>query len=49
MTPEEILTFETHPRFHEFIKIRHFDDAAKKIDFPVPNLDSYIPALEASS
>ncbi len=46
MSAEEMVKFESRPHFRIYLKIRHFDDAAKKKDFPVPDLDAYIPVLE---
>ncbi len=46
MNTEEMNDFESHSLFKDFIKIRHFDDAAKKVDFEVPNLESYVLLLD---
>ena len=49
MSKEEVLEFERRSNFKDALKVRHFDDAAKKLDFAVPDLEAYIPLLEQMS
>jgi phosphonate degradation associated HDIG domain protein len=41
MSEEEALAFESDPLFHEHIRMRLIDDAAKSKGKPVPDLDKY--------
>ncbi len=45
MSLEELHEFEQQAYFKDALKIRHFDDAAKKTDFKVPDLEFYLPLL----
>lgn len=47
MSFQEIENFEANPLCKSMIKIRYFDDAAKKTDFEVPPLESYLTLLNA--
>eukprot|EP00736_Rhodelphis_marinus_P005749 Rmarinus@m.24948 len=46
MTKEEAVAYENDKDFKLFIKMREFDEAAKKVDWVVPGLDHYRPRIE---
>ncbi|MBU6269370.1 MAG: phosphohydrolase, partial [Sphingomonadales bacterium] len=37
--------FERHPHFADALRLRRFDDAAKRADWAVPPLEAYRPLL----
>lgn len=47
MSPEEVQDFEAHPLFQHMLRMRFYDDQAKRIDWIVPDLDSYRPIVRA--
>ena len=47
MTPEEVADFEADPDARDAANLRRADEAAKVIGRVVPNLETWIPALEA--
>lgn len=44
---EEVAAFEQNPHFRDAVTLRHWDDAAKIPDLPVPDLEHYRSQIEA--
>ena len=47
MTPVEVKAFEANPHGADAANLRRADEAAKVIGRVVPNVDAWIPAIEA--
>jgi 2-amino-1-hydroxyethylphosphonate dioxygenase (glycine-forming) len=41
MSTAEAIAFEQHPLFELSLRMRHWDEAAKEINQPVPDLGNY--------
>lgn len=48
MAEEEALSFENNPYFDLIIRMRRWDEAAKMLDYPTPNLDHYVELIGKS-
>jgi predicted HD phosphohydrolase len=48
MSPEEIEAFRARPFWHEGVKVRTWDDDAKRWEMPLPPLERFVRHLEAS-
>lgn len=48
MTAEEVARFRSNPHHEAAVSLRRWDDRAKAPDLVVPDLDSYLPDLEAA-
>jgi len=46
-TAEEVAAFEQNPHSRDAVTLRHWDDAAKIPDLPVPDLEHYRSQIEA--
>lgn len=46
-SPEEATTFINHPYAEDAIKLRHWDDQAKQVNYPTPSLENFVPILRA--
>lgn len=45
MQEKEALLFEKNPYFDLIIRMRRWDEAAKMLDYPTPNLDHYLEMI----
>lgn len=48
MTPEEVERFRSSPHVEAAVSLRRWDDEAKDPEAEVPDLDTYLPILEAA-
>jgi phosphonate degradation associated HDIG domain protein len=46
MTPEEARQFEAHPFFDDAVRLRRWDEAAKVVGLPTPDLEHYARIVE---
>lgn len=47
MNAEEAASFEGEANFTEAVRLRRYDDQGKRLDWQVPDLESYRPLLES--
>lgn len=45
MTPDEVRIFELDPYFHDAVRLRHWDEAAKVPGLETPTLDHFLSAV----
>ncbi len=49
MTSEEADEFEKNPHFESAVRLRRWDDAAKVVNLPTPNLHHYLLMLDQAT
>jgi len=47
-TPDEVVDFERDPHFREAVRLRHWDDEAKVVDWQVPDTEHYRARIAAA-
>lgn len=48
MSEEELAAFEAEPYFREALRLRHWDDIAKRSDIAMSKIGDFVPELEAA-